>query len=86
MAKSEPCPTCSEPCPTCRGRGFLPPLKECASETCSNWFRWQEGGAKKGQYRTTGVLYCSTRCARAQGQRELRRRRKQASYTGNGEG
>jgi hypothetical protein len=66
----------SETCPTCRGRGFLPPLKVCANEKCGREFRWQEGRAKQGQYRTKGVRFCSLQCAAAQVQREYRRRRK----------
>lgn len=71
----EPCPRCAA-CPDCLGTGVLPTLKECANETCDRWFRFQEGGARLGQYRSTGVIYCSVKCARAQAMREYRRRRK----------
>ncbi len=72
---TEPCPTCAD-CPTCRGRRVLPPIKICGSETCGREFRWHDGRSEDGQYRTEGVKYCSHPCAKAQGQRELRRRRK----------
>lgn len=48
--------------------------RRCASETCGRPFVRQLGGALFGQYRTEGVLYCTTNCAKAQAQREYRRR------------
>lgn len=50
-------------------------LNVCANETCRHHFIRQRGGAVHGQFRSTGVLYCTVRCAKTQGQRDLRRRK-----------
>lgn len=52
------------------------PARRCANETCERWFTRQRGRAHAGQFRSTGVLYCSSACAKAQAQRVYRRRRR----------
>jgi hypothetical protein len=54
------------------------PWRVCENESCRRLFARQEGGAKAGQYRTTGVMYCTPQCARAQAQRRFRRKQAEA--------
>jgi hypothetical protein len=48
--------------------------RRCANQRCGRLFVHQRGRAEHGQYRTRGVRYCSNPCARAQAQRDYRRR------------
>lgn len=51
-------------------------MRRCANESCRRWFVRQSGRSEYGQHRTSGVLYCSPACARTQGSRDWRRRKR----------
>lgn len=61
------------------------PFHKCGNETCGRSFVRQRGRVSpeteaaptRRNYRTVNVDYCDKRCARAQAQRELRRRQRQ---------
>ncbi|MHB1324822.1 MAG: hypothetical protein ACYC0L_01220 [Thermoleophilia bacterium] len=46
----------------------------CANESCNRLFSKQRGRSEYGHFRTKSIKYCSATCARAQAQRQLRRR------------
>jgi hypothetical protein len=49
--------------------------RRCESKTCGRIFVHQIGGATQGKYRSKGrLLFCSPSCARAETQRQYRRR------------
>jgi len=52
-------------------------FKRCANETCrQEYFTHHRGRATQSKHHMTGVKYCSVECARAQKQREYRRRKR----------
>jgi hypothetical protein len=49
--------------------------RRCENATCGRIFTRQLGGSKYGQHRSKGIRFCSPSCARAETQRQYRRRK-----------
>ena len=64
------------------------PWHRCANATCGRLFIHQEGRAQYGQHRSSGVRFCTVRCARAATQRTYREkqvaRERQPNQKGSG--
>jgi hypothetical protein len=54
------------------------PYRRCANERCGKLFTRQRDRGESDRYRSKGVRYCSSACARAQAQRAVRRRKRQS--------
>ena len=54
--------------------GVVP--RRCSNANCSTIFVHQVGGSQAGRSRTVGVRFCSPSCARAETQRQYRRRQR----------
>jgi hypothetical protein len=52
-----------------------PAARHCENATCGRVFVHQLGGSKYGQHRSKGLRFCSPSCARAETQRQYRRRK-----------
>ncbi len=48
--------------------------RTCENETCRRTFVHQVGGSRSGQFHTKGLRFCSPACAKAETQRQYRRR------------
>lgn len=70
-------------CPTCLGRGIVAEIKVCANKNCRKAFILQDQDQNPSKrFRSKGVKYCSRKCAKAQGERDRRKRIKMQKNPG----
>ena len=59
------------------------PYTYCTNEPCQRRFRTKRNTTSRSKVRTSGVLYCSDQCKRAQDSREYRKRKKEKTTSGS---
>ncbi len=61
------------------------PILVCSNETCGRFFCRQQGRSGSGRTRTSGVRYCTSKCAKARTQREYKKRKQSRSRAAPGQ-